>query len=394
MHRFRIGRRALLRGLGGLGGIAALQRTMPALAAGEMVGGEEIRTVDADEKGAVLNIFAYEGYDSPNVLDPFAKKYGAQVKFQLVSGDADAFNKIRSGQANVFDLVNLNNPWANIFYDAGYLRPLDPATFKPYYDAMIPRFRWPYKWAHSAHDGNLLGMVQRFGPMSFVVNTKKISKATARSEGANIALEASMKGRYGVLDFPYETIYMFCVMAGVNPYVQKTPEQIERCAEVTRQTISNAKLVGSPATLNNALLNGEIDMYVAGGTFTVSSLRRDGFPEFLSVSPEKGPISGRGGTAYVEITSVVNNPNLSPLAGDFLNYMQSPEGALAVCRSGTSLNPVANIDKIVDKLSKEELMAIQYDDLEEHMELCAEFEPNPDYDTIVKVWEEALQARG
>jgi spermidine/putrescine transport system substrate-binding protein len=230
--------------------------------------------------------------------------------------------------------------------------------------------------------------------MSFVVNTEKISKATATDEGANIALEQSMKGRYGVLDFPYETIYMLCVIAGVNPYKKKTKAELEACKKIIRQVILNARLIGSPAMLNNALLNGEIDMYVAGGTFTVSSLRRDGFPQFLAVSPKQGPIDGLGGTAYVEITSVVNNPNLSPLAGDFLHYMQSPEGALAVARSGTSLNPVANIDKIVDQLDNDERVAIQYDDLEEHMELCAEFEPNPDYDELVKVWEEALQQRG
>jgi spermidine/putrescine transport system substrate-binding protein len=312
----------------------------------------------------------------------------------MVSGDADAFNKIRSGQANIFDLVNLNNPWANIFYDAGYLRPLDEETFGPYYDNMIDRFKRPYKWAHSFKDGQLLGMVQRFGPMSFVINTDKISKATANNEGANIVLEPSMKNRYGVLDFPYETIYMLCVIAGANPYAKKTEAELAKCKAAIRETILNAKLIGSPAALNNALLNDEIDMYVAGGTFTVSSLRRDGFPQFRAVSPAQGPIEGKGGTAYVEITSVVNNPNLSPIAGDFLHYMQTPEGSLAVARSGTSLNPVGNIHQIADQMDADELMAIQYDDLEEHMALCAEFEPTPDYDELIGAWEQALQERG
>ncbi len=383
----KINRRQLLVTAG-----AGLVMSNPTFAQG--IGGTEIQTVEDAEKGAALNIFAYEGYDSPNVLDPFARQYDAYIKFQLVSGDADAFNKIRSGQANIFDLVNLNNPWANIFYDAGYLKPLDKETFTPYYEKMIDRFKPPYKWAHSFADDELLGMVQRFGPMSFVVNTEVISEATAQDEGANIVLEQSMKGRYGVLDFPYETIYMLCVIAGANPYAKKTPEEMVRCKDVIREVILNAKLIASPAQLNNSLLNGEIDMYVAGGTFTVSSLRRDGFPQFKAVSPKSGPINGLGGTAYVEITSVVNNPNLSPLAGDFLHYMQSPEGSLAVARSGTSLNPVANINQIADLMEPDELMAIQYDDLEEHMALTAEFEPNPDYDELIKTWEEALQQRG
>ena len=144
------------------------------------VGGAEIATVEEAERGARLNLFMYEGYDSPSVLDPFACQYGSKIRFQMVSGDADALNKIRSGQADIFDLVNLNNPWANIFYDAGYLKPLDEETFGPSYDNMISRFQRPYKWAHSFNDGKLLGMVQRFGPMSFVVNTDKISKMMCR----------------------------------------------------------------------------------------------------------------------------------------------------------------------------------------------------------------------
>ena len=31
---------------------------------------------------------------------------------------------------------------------------------------------------------------------------------------------------------------------------------------------------------------------------------------------------GKGGIAWIEITSAVNNPQLSPLAADFLEYVQ------------------------------------------------------------------------
>jgi spermidine/putrescine transport system substrate-binding protein len=140
-------------------------------------------------------------------------------------------------------------------------------------------------------------------------------------------------------------------------------------------------------------------MYQAGGTWSVSSLRADGYPEYLSVSPGQGPIDGRGGIAYVEITSVVSKSPLSPVATDFLHYMQTPEAAYRICVAGGSLNPVATIDDVADRLTDVQRMAIQYGDewapfdLANHMEICAEFAVNPDYDAMVAVWSEALKSR-
>ena len=50
--------------------------------------------------------------------------------------------------------------------------------------------------------------------------------------------------------------------------------------------------------------------------------------------------------------------------------------------------------ELENQLSANELMAIQYDELDEHMALCAEFEENPDYEHMSAVWAEALRGRG
>lgn len=395
MSRF-LSRRSLLKGA--LAGVPMLGA--PYLSRSAFAAGSEVETVEDDEKGQTLNFLGYEGYDSPTILDPFSKLYESRVRFQLVSGDADALNKIRGGQNEVWDLINLNNPWANVLYNEGYIQPLDEEVFRPYYDRMLPRFKWPYHWARAEKDGKMIGMVQRFGPMSMVIDEEKISRQTALKEGYSIALEESMRGKFGLLGFPNETMYTFCIMAGVNPYKKKTPEELEKCHEITRYMIKHARVIEeSPAALNNALLNGEIWMYQAGGTWSVSSLRADGYPQFMAVSPGSGPIDGRGGIAYVEITSVVNRPKLSPIAHDFLHYMQTPEAAYNIAVAGGSLNPVCTIDEIVDRLTPTQRMAIQYGEeyspfsLVENMDLCAEFAVNPDYDEMVKVWTEALKER-
>jgi spermidine/putrescine-binding protein len=44
----------------------------------------------------------------------------------------------------------------------------------------------------------LLGMAQRFGPYSFVVNTDKISRKIAEEQGWDLFNDPKLAGRYGV----------------------------------------------------------------------------------------------------------------------------------------------------------------------------------------------------
>ncbi len=116
MNKQPFGRRALLKGLGYAGGLGLASHALPSLAAAAgSVGGEEIGRVDDDEKAGELNFLCWEGYDDPSIGDPFARQYdNARIRYQLVNSDPDAVNKLRGGQDKVFDLVNLNNPWANV----------------------------------------------------------------------------------------------------------------------------------------------------------------------------------------------------------------------------------------------------------------------------------------
>ena len=52
---------------------------------------------------------------------------------------------------------------------------------------------------------------------------------------------------------------------------------------------------------------------------------------------------GKGGISWIEITSVVNNPQLSPLAAEFLDYVQDPEMAHTVAFAEGTFNPVAQM---------------------------------------------------
>ncbi|WP_421695749.1 ABC transporter substrate-binding protein [Aestuariivirga sp.] len=335
-----------------------------------------------------LNILCWEGYNSAQVLDPFRNAKGATVKAESLTNDPTMINRLRAGETNVWDLINVNNPWARkVMFPEKLITPLDRARFEPYFDKMMPAFKPPYKWAMDDSGQNLLGMAQRFGPYSFVVNTDKVSRKTAEDQGWDLWNDAANAGKYGILESDDWNVFNICLIAGFNPFTEHTPEQVAKFKETAERVFKGAKVVGDIATMNQALISGEIDFHMTGGTYSASPARADGNPNIRGITPNSGPIDGKGGVAWIEITSTVNNPELSPLATEFLEYVQAPDVAHTVAFAEGTFNPVAQMGNpdCFKLFTKEELDAIQWDSLGEEMSRSVEYDIVPDYDKLLDI---------
>lgn len=344
-----------------------------------------------------LNILCWEGYNSAQVLDPFRTANDATVRAESLTNDPTMINRLRAGETNVWDLINVNNPWAReVMLPEGLIKPLDRATFEPFFEKMLPEFAPPYRWAMSEDGEQLLGMAQRFGPYSFVVNTDKISRATAEDQGWDLWNDDANAGRYGILESDDWNVFCIFMIAGIDPFKEHTPEEMAAFEATARKVFGGARLVGDIAAMNQALISGEIDFQLTGGTYSVSPARADGFLELRGITPLRSPIEGKGGIAWIEITSVVNNPNVSPLAEEFLKYVQAPEVAHTVAFAEGTFNPVSQMGDpaCFDLFTADELEAIQWDSLEEEMARSAEYDIVPDYDAALDLMTAAKRARG
>lgn len=385
MWRQHSTRREFLQTSGMVAGAAALGAGFPRI----------VRAQREDE----LNIYCWEGYNAADVLDPFRREFDANVKAEGLTSDPDAVNKLRAGETKVWDIINVNNPWArNIMWPEDLIKPLPKDEFEPYYEKMMAEFQPPYKWAYDKDMENLLGMTQRFGPFSFVVNTDKISKETAENEGFNLFLNPDMKNRYGVLAYDNWNINHMCITAGFSPFKKHTEAEFEKFDQVARQIFNNAKLLsGDLVQMNFALINGEIDAYFTGGTYTASPARYDGAWQVRGITPATGPedMGGKGGIVWIELTSVVNNPNVSPLAYDFLKYVQRPDVSKTVAFAEGTYNPVTQMGnpEVLDQFSKDELRAIQWDSLEAEMARSVDYQINPDYSRMYEIYSAAKRER-
>jgi spermidine/putrescine transport system substrate-binding protein len=209
-------------------------------------------------------------------------------------------------------------------------------------------------------------------------------------------LDPKMKGKFGLLAWDNWNVLHMCVASGFTPYKTHTPEEVEKFKQTAMTLFSNAAMIGAdPAQLNQALINGEIDAIFSGGIYTCSVARKEGFNEVLHISPKSGPVNGKGSLQWFEVTSVVNNPNVSPLAEDFLEYVQKPDICHTVAMADASHNPVTQMSQpeVFAKFTKEELNCFQWDTLEEEMSRSADYETIPDNDLLTSIYNEAKRTR-
>ena len=55
--------------------------------------------------------------------------------------------------------------------------------------------------------------------------------------------------------------------------------------ETAKRVFKGARMVGDLATMNQALVSGEIDFYLTGGTYSCSPARADGNLNIRSITP-------------------------------------------------------------------------------------------------------------
>ena len=263
----------------------------------------------------------------------------------------------------------------------------------PYFDKMLPEFKnYPLSFAS---DGNLIGLPQRYGPFSFVVNTDKISRDMAEDQGWNLFLDSSMKKKYGVLTYDNWNVMHICLTAGLNPFKPVEGSDRDKFKTTAEQIMGNANILTDDlVAMNTALINGEIDAYFTGGTYTASPARYDGATNVRGITPRSGPVDGKGGVVWIELTSAVNNPDPSNLAEDFLEFVQKPEISKAVAFTEGTYNPVSQMgsDNVMSLFDKDELDAIQMDSLAEEMSRSLDYQVVASYDALIEIYTKARRS--
>jgi len=332
-----------------------------------------------------LRYFGWEGYADDSFAASLRRNTGLEITGENHLSDSEAARRIRSTPRG-WDIININTPFVrDVLYPEGLIQTLpDALRLEVDLTGVFSRFRSP---AESRH-GDLIGIPQRCGPFNLVINEKSISPSMAAEQGFSLALNPDFSGRFGILAYEDFNIIHFALAAGLNPFATFDSSDIATFAHTARRILRSARVVTCDHEfLNKALVNKEIDFYMSGGIYTVSSARLAGRLEVRAITPSKGPIAGKGGVAFVEINAITHCSALKTAAIDFLRFLASDSGAVAASLAGGACNPVVQMHRgsMFARLSAEQLLAMQWNEFEEDMSRCAEYEIIPDYEKLAAI---------
>ena len=344
-----------------------------------------------------LALLTWDAYADPRLLNLWREQTGGSIRYEIHVSDPTSVNRLRAGEAAVWDFINLNNPWARRqLWPAGLIRDLPRERFEPLYEQMYEKFAPPYHWAMSEDGEHLLGVVQRFETFDFVVNSDVISPALAKNEGWDIFNNPDFKDRYGILAYEDWNVMDICMGAGIHPFREKSDEQVAAFERTARQWINNAKMITTDfAQLNLAIINKEIDAYFTGGTYSITSARLEGINNLYAITPESGPADGKGGINWIELNSAVANPEPSSDILDFLEWITQPEPAYIIANGNGNLQPVSQMaqPEVLSKFTTKQLAALQWDEFDERITNAVEFDIVPDYDRLYDIYAAAMRER-
>lgn len=345
-----------------------------------------------------LALLTWDAYADPRLLNLWRKQTGGAIRYEIHVSDPTSVNRLRAGETSVWDFINLNNPWARKqLWPAGLIRDLPRERFEPLYDAMIEKFKPPYHWAMSEDGEHLLGVVQRFETFDFVVNSDVISPALARDEGWDLFNNPDFANRYGILAYEDWNVMNMCLGAGIHPFRDKSEADYAAFEETARLWIQNAKLITTDfSALNLAIINGEIDAYFTGGTYSITSARLEGINNLYAVAPLRGPADGKGSINWIELNSAVAKPDFVPETHDFLEWITTPEAAYIIANGNGNLQPVSQMaqPEVLSKFTSEQLAALQWDEFEERIANAVEYDVVPGYDRLYDIYSAAIRDRG
>lgn len=226
-------------------GIAASVAGFTWKATGPFVRNAEAATLE-------LSWLGWEEYNVKAFTTEFEKLHNVKVNAGFFDGNSEAYNKLRAGGTQDFDLVMADGFWPRLYAKQGLVQPIDYEKI-PNIKNVFPDFVPPSYTLLREEDGdNMIASPNCWGGYGMTVNTKKIEDAD--SETLNLMVNEKYKGHLSTSARFEENIAMMGILAAhnlgtkdgprpdgktFNPYVL-TDEELE---EVKRLLIKQKALL-------------------------------------------------------------------------------------------------------------------------------------------------------
>lgn len=342
--------------------------------------------------GDQLNVLTWAGYEG--VKNMVEDRTGASVNLKLISSDVDGFNTLKGGGTSQFDVLLLDNTWAQRNARADTIVPVEEGDYPVVEnDQILDQFSWPYETF--AHEGEQWAVPPRWGWGGLGYDDREVDLEDLKTQGYTAVWSGDWD--VTVADWPTWVIPLVVLqlfdLDGQNPMaVELSDDQLTELEDTLVEMFNNVVAVHTgAAALRQDMLQGNAQLVFGTGNFGLSQLVAEGHDWMkIMVPPDVG------GWYWVEGLCLVNNPNLNRgLANEFINASLTPEGQYSICWKDAKSKGAPTNKAAFDEFSKEEqrkIMMWEDRDFESSGELLDSLHQyliSPQQDTWLDIWSRA-----
>ena len=265
-----------------------------------------------------LNVLVWCDHADKKLLEPFENKNNVKINVKTYEGTGAALSIIEQSSPGDWDVLVIDSPDIPMVAEKGLLAPMDESAF-PLNDLLTPLTSAPFNHVN----GIRYAVPEKFGYYGVAYNKEKVNAEDMRS--AQVMWNSKYKGRVAVYDYYFPTMQLIAISMGIKPD-NISMDDLPKIREKLLEMKSNVKMVGDIVSVQNALVNGDVDMIISGAEFVVSGL--------MPTMPQLDwTIFDEGGLMWVQGLSVFKDSKKKKLAFDFVNHVLSPEGQGALATS-------------------------------------------------------------
>ncbi len=350
---------------------AHLLKVSLASAAAMLIGFVPLQSNAAED----LNVLVWCDHADDKLITPFEQKHNINVNVKTYEGTGAALSIIEQSAPGDWDVLVVDAPDAPTVAGLGLLEPYNDADL-PLSDIFPELTAAGFNYV----DGKRYTIPEKFGYYGVVYNKDKVDPEDMKT--VEVMWNEKYAGRVAVYDYYFPTMQLIAISMGIEPdniSMDDLPAIRERLLEMR----SNVKMIGDIVSVQNALVNGDVDIILNAAEFVVSGL--------MPTLPHLDwTIFEEGGLMWAQGLSIMKDSNNKDMALEFVKYVVSPEGQASLATSECYWAMPANSMTV---LGDEEKAILRWD---EQPDFLARSVPStisqPDIDTeMLDMWTEFLQ---
>ena len=138
---------------------------------------------NAEAQTLELRWLGWEHYNVREIVEAFEQEYGVRVSAGFFDGNSEAYNTLRAGGTNDFDLVMADGFWPRLYARQGLTQPVDYGQIGNM-QYVFDDFKAPnYMLLTEADSDRTIAAPNCWGGYGFTVNMDQVAESDARSVG-------------------------------------------------------------------------------------------------------------------------------------------------------------------------------------------------------------------